>query len=43
MVVRVEHVPFEFGVAGDVNLSDTFGGNVVDIVERVESVIRDET
>lgn len=39
MIVGVEDVFFELGVAGDVNLRDALCGNAVDIVEGIESVI----
>ncbi len=39
VIVRVEDVLLELGVAGDVNLRDALGGDAVDVVEWIEAVI----
>src|SRR6266404_6101946 len=39
MIVGIENIFFVFGMAGDVNLRDAFGGNAIYVIERIETVI----
>src|SRR5258708_39700180 len=39
MIVSIENIFFVFGMAGDVNLRDAFGGDAIYVIERIEAVI----
>src|SRR5438477_12554810 len=39
MIVSIENIFFVFGMAGDMNLGDAFGGHAIHVVKRIEAVI----
>src|SRR5258708_1891066 len=39
MIVSIEDIFFVLGMAGDVNLRETFGGNAVNVIEGIKAVI----